>query len=378
MQNKIVLTVLLLFFCFEADSFEITYTEPAPLNGIQVFVFDEAYKNNVDTFFAEIKAKGVDTVLVRVFHNKNDRAHFNTEHGCAEGGIYFNSAGVCTVSNILPELISTAHKHNIKLYAWMATRSLSAIYSDETASLAFTEKGAEPTKYVSIFHSDVQKKMTNIFKSLALTGVDGILIQDDFIMKYNEGADKSACELLEKETEIKCNAQSFFDTSKKTFHKNLKDDHAVWSEWKSKKLADFFLKLRKETRTINPDIKWMVNVYYETPVYPDKGLEWYAQDIEKIWLSNADYIAVMLYAEQIKKELQYNESEMQDFAAEVAVKALLSSTNPDRVVMKLQVKPMFGGKVSHAEYIALRKYLVKFGAKSFIQLPIYSPADVVP
>ena len=83
--------VFILFFALSAkcEIFEGSVSRPA-VNAAQVFVMDPSYKNDVGAFFREAKAKGVDTVYFRVFHNSGDRSHFGISPACSSG-VYFKT-----------------------------------------------------------------------------------------------------------------------------------------------------------------------------------------------------------------------------------------------------------------------------------------------
>ena len=112
------ITVLIFIFVFYSVSFSetvISSEDIYSINGAQVFVLDEKYKDNLDVFFKEVKSKGINTVFFRVFHNSKDRSHFNIPLNC-ESGVYFETKHACTINNLLKDMVEYAHKNNIKLY----------------------------------------------------------------------------------------------------------------------------------------------------------------------------------------------------------------------------------------------------------------------
>ena len=184
------------------------------INGAQVFVLDEKYKDNIDLFFKEAKSKGINTVFFRVFHNSKDRSHLNMPVTC-ESGVYFETKYACTVNNLLKDMVDYAHKNNIKLYAWMATRSLSFLKTAENMSMSLSAEGKDVTGYgANIFKKDVRDTLLNLFEDLAKYEIDGILFQDDFIIKYTEGSDKYAAALFKEETGIDVKKENFFKSIK--------------------------------------------------------------------------------------------------------------------------------------------------------------------
>ncbi len=275
------------------------------INGAQVFVLDEKYKDNIDLFFKEAKSKGINTVFFRVFHNSKDRSHLNMPVTC-ESGVYFETKYACTVNNLLKDMVDYAHKNNIKLYAWMATRSLSFLKTAENMSMSLSAEGKDVTGYgANIFKKDVRDTLLNLFEDLAKYEIDGILFQDDFIIKYTEGSDKYAAALFKEETGIDVKKENFFKSIKeyngRKVFSEYKDEFYVWAEWKSSQLALLFKELKEKAKTVNPKIKFAANVYYETPVDEAAAMAWYSQKLSTLKSAGADYFAVMGYFEQMSR-----------------------------------------------------------------------------
>lgn len=311
------------------------------INGAQVFVIDEKYKNDFGAFFKEAKSKGVNTVFFRMFHNKGDRYHFNIKSECSSG-VYFNTTEFCVVNDILSQTIKAAKSHGIKLYAWVATRSLTDLKKEHLMSKSFSADGSITLGYgASIFNNTVRKKIVKMFQDLAKYDIDGILFQDDFIIKYTEGADKEAKDLFFAETGLLAEAKTFFKGTKeyngKLTFTGFKDEFYVWAEWKAHHLSKLFEELKLSVKEINPDVLFAANIYYETPIYPDKGLAWYSQKIPLLLEKGADYLAVMGYHEQIGKELNKNVFETSALIGDIAKAAKnQASKYGSGVIMKLQ------------------------------------------
>src|SRR5690554_1464128 len=114
---KKILIIAMVFISLDVFAGSITLIERdyPQLNGVQVFVFDPMYENNVGLFFDEVKEKGGDTVFFRVFQNETDRYHFLKTNKCTTG-VYFNTTEACVIEDLLGNLIEEAHKRGIKLY----------------------------------------------------------------------------------------------------------------------------------------------------------------------------------------------------------------------------------------------------------------------
>ncbi len=340
---KIICSVFILFFIVtnSFSSIDNTQIKKENINGAQVFVIDEKYKTDFGAFFREAKLKGVNTVFFRVFHNQGDRYHFNIKSDC-KSGVYFKTTELCTVNDILSQAIKSAHNNGIKLYAWVATRSLTDLKEEKYMSKSFSPDGSISLGYgANIFNNEVRKKLIKIFQDLSLYDIDGILFQDDFIIKYSEGADKEAKDLFFAETGLKAETSNFFKGTKeyngKLTFTGFKDEFYTWANWKANHLSKLFEELKLTVKRRNPDVVFVANIYYETPIYPDKGLAWYSQKIPLLLEKGADYLAVMGYHEQISKEMNKNIFDTSIFIGDIAAAAKNEAEKYNGgVIMKLQ------------------------------------------
>jgi len=73
----------------------------------------------------------------------------------------------------------------------MATRSLSALKDIYGVDETFVVNGTKRNGYgINLFNEKVFSDIEQLFKDLLQYDIDGILIQDDFILKYDESASK--------------------------------------------------------------------------------------------------------------------------------------------------------------------------------------------
>lgn len=376
---KALLFALILMLPALAPAAELYTRAYPPVNGVQVFVLSPDYVSDPGVFFKELKSKGIDTVFFRVFHNSADRMHMGLENPCHDGGVYFATPYACTVADLLPEMIAYARENGIKIYAWMATRSLTFLKTPENLSESFdaNARGNVPGYGANIFTPHVRDTLKGLFNSLAEYDLDGVLVQDDFVIKYSEGADRAACEKFTKDTGIECSLNTFF-TEQNGRLIPVQDKHRIWSEWKAAELENLLRELRHGARLRNPDLMWAVNIYYETPIYPDRGLAWYAHDIDGLINAGADYLAVMAYHEQISSELRLTRDEMLAFMQNLA-SATLSHVQPSRAVFKLQVRLFDKNRtqVRDTDIKLVRLRIKRSGGESFVQLPVNNAEDIL-
>ncbi len=380
---KKLITLLFIFLLYTKASSETVLSSEDIyfINGAQVFVLDEKYANNLDLFFKEVKAKGINTIFFRVFHNSKDRSHLNMPLKC-ESGVYFETKSACTVNNLLKDIVEYSHKNNIKIFAWMATRSLSFLKTEDNISRSLSVDGGDELGYgANIFKKDVRETLYNLFRDLAEYDIDGILFQDDFIIKYTEGSDKYAAALFKEETGIEVKKENFFKSVKeyngKKVFSEYKDEFYVWAEWKSSQLAFLFKELKEIAKTVNPRIKFAANVYYETPINEKAALSWYSQKLSTLKSAGADYFAVMGYFEQISSEQQLNRLETAELIGSIAENTIKTIGSEKAVIMKLQSRSFLGkGMLSYDDYKLVCRHIKLAGNISYTVVPVFSSSDV--
>ncbi len=353
MISRIIFLIVFATLSFSAYAQDGEYYK---INGAQVFVLSDIYKDDVALFFAEAKRRGVNTVFFRVFHNTVDRTHLGLPNSCQNGGVYFKSDEACMVADILPEVIAAAHAHDIKLYAWMATRSLSFLKTDAQMSKAYMPDGTIGVGYgANLFNPQVRQSIMALFEDLAKYDIDGILMQDDFIIKYNEGADVYAKRHYELQLGKEVDVSKFFEGTKeyngKLVFTGYTDYFYEWAAFKLQYMARFLKDINEKTKAINSDIKIAANVYYETPIDPKNALAWYSQSVEGLLWAGADYLAVMGYVEQIAAEKNISELEASKLLNDIASNAVAKTGDAKRVILKVQSKYFYGSKQMLLPYL---------------------------
>lgn len=299
----------------------ITLVDPnyETIRGVQIFNLDKKYLLHMDDYFETLSKNNVNTVFIRVFQNSEDRVHLGLPNRCGSG-VYFNTDVACTVFDIIDFVTPYAKKYHIKVYAWMATRSLSFLKSKGLMEKQLNNNYISDGYGVDIFHPEVRNTLLKIFRDLAKTDIDGILIQDDFILKYNEGFGENSL------------MRYMVDYGKKP---DIYDGD--WYLWKMKSLSSFLNEIRYEVKKFNPRIKFAVNIYYETPSFPEKGVKWYAQTLENYYSEGFEYFATMAYHEQIMDELKIPFLKVVNYISAMLNDAV-KKIPPERILTKIQIR----------------------------------------
>ncbi|PLX67475.1 MAG: hypothetical protein C0602_10320 [Denitrovibrio sp.] len=373
---RILIITTLLFTA--GSSFADTYPE---LNGVQVFVLDSKYNGNIDTLFDGLKEHGVDTVFLRVFHNSVDRYHYLEKNSECRAGVYFNTDEACVVRDVLGEAVDSARKHDMKIFAWMATRTLSFLKTPEFMEKAYDTSGMKNGYGMSIFHPEAAEKVRGLFRDLADYDIDGILFQDDFILRYREGASDYARMAYEMETGHTLTQDKLFGcTGGHSLTKvpgGCPDVFLPWVQWKNEKMMEFYQSLKIESLKINPDLAFAGNVYYETPLEAEKGMSWYAQSIDSMLSFGFDYLAVMGYHDQIAGELDLHRDDALKMVENIADNLAQRVAPTSRILMKVQrVSFAKNGHIDKEQIENICDMLDKYAFISRVVVPVNKLEDI--
>jgi len=311
----------------------------------QVSYFDEPNLEGVEKRIKELKQAGVDTLIFRVFHNKGDRIHkFVTPHH--EEGVYFKTAHALVVDDVLERVAEIVHRHGLDLFAWMTTRYANygsdGITEYRCKSYNFGTKKMEVSKGFNLFHPDVLKRLEGLFRDLGRYPIDGILFQDDLILKHNEDFSAEAQKAFLQEFGYAPHPDLFYidpyqTESGKYIAKAYSDRFCAWAKWKSRWLMNVAKQSMAAARESNPNLKFAINLYFETVLNHSNAVAWFSQSLDEAIQKDFDYYAVMAYHRQAMRDRNIGGREAIDLMTEVAQKAIQSVGDPSKVLMKLQI-----------------------------------------
>ena len=311
----------------------------------QAFYLEAMTFEDVEKNVKELKKAGVDTLIVRVFQNKGDRMYrFATPRH--EEGVYFKTDHAPVVDDILGKLTEITHRNGLDIFAWITTR-FNDYPSDRNSdhrckSYNFETRRLELAKGVTLFNPDVLKRLEGLFRDLGRYPIDGILFQDDLILKHNEDFSVDAVRAFLKEYGYSPHPDLFYvdpykSETGKYYVKAYTDRFWVWVNWKNRWLMNVAQRLMAAARESNPNLEFGINLYYEAVINPLNGVAWFSQSLSETLSKDFDYYAVMAYHRQTMRELNMEEQKAIRLMADVTQKAIASVGDPSRVMMKVQI-----------------------------------------
>ncbi len=350
MNIKILIIILISLLIIPvsnlADSGIITPSLDIPpsIHAAQVPTFKCKTLDEVENKIKEMKRSGVDTIIVRVFQNNGD-SFYSFAKRKNKVGVYFKTSHAPVVDDILGELVKITHRNKMKIFAWMTTRRCDwKIYEKPDLrgyKYDIESGGIKPTKGLNIFNKEVQRYLRDIYTDLAAYDIDGILFQDDLVLRHTEGYSQEAANLYLLESGYRINPHDMFrgiyEKSGKYFVSNYTPKFWRWAKWKNRQILKLVEIMMKSARDVNPDVKFALNLYYETITDPKNALAWLSQDINATLKYGFDYYSVMAYHRQIKKELQLSNNDLYIFLKNMTTRLIDLIDNPNKILIKIQV-----------------------------------------
>jgi len=290
----------------------------------------------------ELKNAGVNTIIFRVFQNKGDRIYkFVTARH--EEGVYFKTEYAPVVDDILGEVAEMVHRNGLEIFAWITTRyanyGLEGHREYRSKRYNFETKQIEEARGFNLFHPDVLKRLEGIFRDLGRTPIDGILFQDDLILRHGEDFGTEANKAFLKEFGYLPHPDLFYIDPYKTesgkyYVKAYTDCFWTWANWKNRWLMNVAKRLMEAARESNPNLQFALNLYFEAVLSNVNGMVWFSQTLSGALKNNFDYYAIMAYHRQAMKDRNIGMKEAIDLMAEAAQKAVETVGDPSRVLMK--------------------------------------------
>jgi hypothetical protein len=311
----------------------------------QIFDLDFASLEEVEKEVRALKEVGVDTLILRVFQNKGGRT-FGFVTPRHEEGVYFNTQHTLIVEDVLGRIAEIVHRNGLDLFAWITTRNANYGLEEPSEyrckSYNFETKKIEVARGFNLFHPDVLKRLEGLFRDLGRHPIDGILFQDDLILKHNEDFSGEANQAFLKEFGYAPHpnllyVEPFKSGNGKYYVKEYTHQFWSWANWKNRWLMKVAGRLMEAARQSNPTLKFGINLHYETIINSSNAVAWFSQTFSEALRKNFDYYALMTYHRQTMKELNMEERRAIGLMAEVAGNALRWVGDPSQVLMKIQL-----------------------------------------
>ncbi len=348
------------------------------MKGVQILVLEsrdiEGLRSEIETY----KNAGFDTIILRAFHLTGDRLH-----GPAAGsdgpampseGVYFPTDRAPLLMDIIGPFVRISHELNMKAFAWMVTRKAAFSAGNLSTDVKFstTEGRFYQSGDLDILSSDVMPYLTGLFKDLAATGVDGILLQDDMVSRMGDGFTRANITRYMKDTGDLVPPYRHLQTKTGDDGRTYtvaKRRFSRWVRWKTSRLVSLARSLEQSARSVNPGIQLAQNLTYEAVTDPDNGRLWLSQDLRQALEVGPSYSALMLYHRQIQDELQMGFTEVLEMVDDSLSGLERRLEQRSRVILKFQTRDWKTGATVPTEDLQSALLTVWGGGWSIVLVP---------
>ena len=335
-MSRVILILIFLFI----SGYIYAQEHVQPIRAGQVFYSEAQNYIEFEKEIVHMKSLGINTIIFRVFGNKGDRI-YKFANPKTNVGVYFKTRRSPVIDDLLGNVTALAHKHGIKVFAWMTTRhaTYGAVGDVMDREYSLSKRQYQTLPKLDLFNDKALWELQNLYMDLAKDPIDGVLIQDDFVMRHMEGFGTEAKVQYVNNFKRTLDAKNMYSDLELQPNGRVKrivytDEFWQFQDWKNKRLNLVAEKLIKALKGINPKLEIALNVSYELFYKPKNALSWFAHD--KTLARKFNYVAVMAYQDQMMKELRINLNEAGALIANNTRNAISVMGSPGRVIMKIQ------------------------------------------
>ncbi len=273
---------------------------------------------------------GIGKVIVRSF--KND---------VSQGGLYFQNSFFNVLQPYLDRLGSEFRSRDsgLHLWSWMIGRKFNWEEETKYFDYEYVEGadgygGRRMVRKFDLFNPDAVDRIVGVYKELAAKNIQGILIQDDLFIRYNEGfsnwgkAKFTIITHLPLSTRLAMRPNTAYSQN--------------WNRIKINQVNHVLTRIVGACKAVYPKIRVGMNIYYETPLYVRRAEKWYAHNLGEIVKTGIDHIYLMTYHRQMKEEMKFDEVRNRQVFQLIVKRA--SEVCGDKLVVKLQIKDWDTGR----------------------------------
>ena len=319
----------------------------------QILLFYAKTPGQLKNEIARMKLAGVNTLIVRVFQNRGDRPYPLTGLKRSKPGVYFNTAHAPVIYDLLGKVVAIAKPMGMKVFAWMTTRTCDWLPAAEDRGYEydFSKKRIVRGNGLNIFSAFTADYLSALYKDLAYYDIDGILFQDDLVLRHNEGFSPVARMKYKNAYGHEPHPSNLYKNvyysaaAHKYYVRKYTAEFRQWAKFKNDGIMHLTSKIMDSVHSVNPGIKFALNCYYEAALMPDKALLWLAQDLNNSKNYGFDYYSMMSYHDQIKKELDLTDEQSINKVKTIAANLLRIVGDPNKILMKVQIVDWDNGRM---------------------------------
>lgn len=386
MFQKNIFRLIVIFFAVQAVL--LTAGQAKQLKAIQLLFAPVEKVSQLDSFFETARKSGIDTIIIRLFSLPGDRDFWRRKKEDNFSGVYFKTDKAPYKDIYLTEILKSAEKFGVRVFGWMTTRkSVWALDAHPEWADVFYDIEEKKFKYhtdrLDIFNPAVCNYLSELLKDVPGNGLDGLLFQDDLVIRYNEGFSEYGVSGFHQFNASTGGAMpkdffkkiEFCEKDNKNYVTKFSKTYYQWQEWKNLYLITLLNSFTADMKSMaSQSFEIIYNCYYETLIMPDKASEWLSQDIASLQkYLDVDYLSIMLYHIQMKQELGKNFTDIK----KMVDTGFRNNIQSSKVVMKIQLKDWKTRKFESFERLEeIVRLLRSHRVTDFIFVPIDNSEDM--
>jgi biofilm PGA synthesis lipoprotein PgaB len=334
--------------------------------------------------FARMRRTGFDTVILRVFQRPGDRFYPFVE-AQAPAGVYFATDAAPVVADVLGSLVTLAHAAGLKVFAWMTTLSTPLAESEAWRGRRYDPNTGRivPNEALDPFRPEVRQRLMTLYGDLAQYDIDGVLLQDDLVLRQTEGFSSAALGGCLRDVGRIFSPRELFVSEYRSEDGRVRigrvgESFQEWASWKNRRLLQLAADVRQAARKVRPELPFALNLPYEVLTAPRQALAWFSQDFNRASEADFEYLAIMAYHRQMSAELSVPVEEAIAKVGEMALSGVRDSRDPARLLLKLQTRDFVSARqVGAAELHDILRSVKPAGKLSLAFFPYHAALGMV-
>jgi len=248
-------------------------------------------KKEYNPDFNKLNEVGFSKIIVRAFLNNMKK-----------GGILFKNKYFKMAYPGFSNIMKKNKNRNFLFWGWLISKNYDWQEDKNNFDKKYYKGRSVQIRKLDLFNPKVRKMVASVFQSITKLGVDGILIQDDLVFKSNEGFSKRGMKMFSELSRV--------PAMEKLMMKSGSPYNIKWIEIKKSIINKLLKKIIRDCKMINPKIKIGINIYYEASILKKESDEWHSQNLKRIADTGIDFIYLMMYHRQMKRELKFDKEKM--------------------------------------------------------------------
>ncbi|MEA3334095.1 MAG: poly-beta-1,6-N-acetyl-D-glucosamine N-deacetylase PgaB [Pseudomonadota bacterium] len=376
MLKNLLSLILTLAMIFTIASFsDAAPKHVKPLIGAQISVLEEENWKNCEEYFYKLRDMGYNTIILRVFHNRKDRFHnlvkkLNRKQN--REGVYFNTEQAPVILDILTPACESAHRAGLKIFAWMTTLRANYAHKSSPQVLSYDETNGSIKKEENLLEPSAPENidfLKKLFLDLAAYPIDGILLQDDLMLRDNQGFGQISGSIIPEPKNL-----YQFSGKNQTRISAYKPLFYHWRRQQALTLQHLANTIFSTCRSLKPTLICTQNVHYELLYNNDWGRDWFACTKVSLNASKADYLMIMAYQERIRRELELvTEKELSSTMIKIFENEL--TDKKERLIFKFETPAPTGSHEQKLKLITTLQTTIRNARKKGWQDLILTPCN---